>query len=169
MKRDEALALLREVGCPENVVDHCICVSEKATSMACCAQKETEITIPLVTIGGLLHDIGRSITHSIRHGVVGARLLKQHGVCTPLQLICERHVCAGIPKEVAEKIGLGSKDYIPLSLEEKIVCHADNLTNHTVDELRTRWKSFFDKESGEIIVSLLEQLDAELQNYVQCD
>ena len=29
--------------------------------------------------------------------------------------------------EEAKKLGLPEKDYIPVSLEEKIVCHADNL------------------------------------------
>ena len=33
----------------------------------------------------------------------------------------------GIPKEEAVKVGLPEKDYIPETLEEKIVAHADNL------------------------------------------
>jgi uncharacterized protein len=166
MNRREALSLLHEMNCPENIIDHCISVSEKATAMASCAQKETDVDMHLVEIGALLHDIGRSITHSIDHGVVGAQILREHDVCVPLQLICERHVCAGIPREIAQKIGLEPRDYIPLTLEEKIVCHADNLTNHTIQELRDQWKIFFDEESGTIIVSLLDQLHAELKKYL---
>jgi uncharacterized protein len=166
MNRQEALSLLHQVDCPENIIDHCISVSEKATTMACCARKETDVDIHLVEIGALLHDIGRSITHSIDHGVVGALLLKQHDVCLPLQLICERHVCAGIPREIAEKIGLEPRDYVPQSLEEKIVCHADNLTNHTLRELRAQWEIFIDRESGKIMVSLLDELHAELKKYI---
>lgn len=165
MKREEALSLLRNVDCPENVIDHCICVSEKALSMATRLRGRIPVDMRLIEIGGLLHDIGRSMTHSIDHGVVGARILKEQGVCLPLQLICERHVCAGIPKRVAEKIGLPPRDYIPLTMEEKLVCHADNLSNHTLEELRIAWKTFFNGENGKILVDLLDQLHAELEGY----
>ena len=41
--------------------------------------------------------------------------------------IIERHIGAGIPKEEAVGLGLPEKDYIPVTIEEKIVAHADNL------------------------------------------
>jgi len=167
MNREKALILLREVDCPENVIEHCVCVSEKATSMASRVQERVTVDMSLVEIGALLHDIGRSVTHSIDHGVVGARILREHGVCTPLQLICERHVCAGIPRKVAGKIGLAPCDYVPVTMEEKIVCHADNLTNHTIEELRIGWKTFFNGENGIILVDLLDRLHAELEEYME--
>lgn len=166
MMRDEALALLQTVKCPPNVIEHCIAVSEKALSMAEKAERHTSVDKELTTIGGLLHDIGRAITHGIDHGVVGAELLSEKGISREFQLICERHVCAGIPGSVAEAIGLPPRDFIPVSLEEKIVCHADNLTNHTVEELRRGWMDFFGSKNGKIIVALLDDLHEELLPYV---
>jgi len=74
-----------------------------------------------------LHDIGRSKTHSIEHGVVGAEILRDLGFDERLALIAERHIGAGITKEEAIELGLPPKDYLPVTLEEKIVAHADNL------------------------------------------
>ena len=90
MKREEALNLLREVGCPENVVDHCIAVSQKAAAMAAKVQQDMRVDVHLVEMGGLLHDIGRALTHKLDHGVVGARLLRERGINGALQKICER-------------------------------------------------------------------------------
>jgi len=39
----------------------------------------------------------------------------------------ERHVGAGITQEEAVKLGLPPRDYVPQTLEEKIVCYADKL------------------------------------------
>jgi uncharacterized protein len=162
----DALRLLHQVGCPSNVIEHSKTVSKKAVAMTRKAQKDYTINIHIVKIGGLLHDIGRAVTHGIDHGIVGAQLLKQKRINTGLQRICERHVCAGIPAEVAKDIGLPARDFIPVTIEEKIVCHADNVTNHTIDELRKGWKNFFGEKNGEIIVTLLDQLHQELKKYI---
>ncbi len=166
MRREEALSLLKEVGCPDNVIDHCIAVSEKAAAMAVKAQQDICVDVHLVEIGGLLHDIGRAVTHKLDHGIVGARLLRERGINSTLQRICERHVCAGIPKSIALVMGLPPRDYIPVTMEEKLVSHADNLTNHTLEELRCGWKAFFGSKNGEIIIALLDNLHAELEKYV---
>lgn len=166
MNREEALHLLREVGCPLNVIEHCVAVSKKAVAIAQRVQHDHAVTICMVELGGLLHDIGRSVTHDIDHGVVGAQLLKERGINDHLQRICERHVCAGIPKSVAVDVGLPPRDFIPVTMEEKIVCHADNMTNHTAEELREGWKNFFGNKNGEIIVALLDDLHNELKKYL---
>lgn len=41
--------------------------------------------------------------------------------------IIERHIGAGISADEARAMGLPYKDYLPISPEEKIVAHADNL------------------------------------------
>ena len=166
MKREEALTLLEEVGCPQNVITHCIDVSERAMSIARKAQREKVVNLALVEIGGLLHDIGRAQTHKIDHGIVGALLLEERHINRCFQRICERHVCAGIPKVVAERNGLPSRDFLPVTIEEKIICHADNLTNHTIEELREAWTSFFGEPNGTLIVSLLDNLHKELEKYL---
>jgi len=91
----------------------------------------------LVEIGGLLHDLGRSKTHSIAHGIEGAKILRSLNLSSDddkifiekLARICERHIGAGIDKDEAIMLGLGEKDYLPETIEEKIVAHADNLVD----------------------------------------
>ena len=41
--------------------------------------------------------------------------------------IVERHVGAGIPADEVEEMGLPPGEYVPVSLEEKLVCYADKL------------------------------------------
>lgn len=166
MNRKEALDLLTVVGCPVNVINHCSAVSKKARYIAQQVQNDHPVDIHLVEMGGLLHDIGRAVTHSIDHGIVGARLLKKRGINRHLQRICETHILAGVPKAVAKDIGLPPRDFIPQTMEEKIVCHADNMTNHTIEELRIGWKNFFGEKNGKVIVTLLDNLYNELKKYV---
>jgi uncharacterized protein (TIGR00295 family) len=122
--RDECLQILYQIGCSDDVVKHCQVVTEIALAIA---KKIPNADIELVEAGALLHDIGRSHTHSIRHAVEGARLGRELGFPDELVLIIERHIAAGIPPSTAAELGLPVKDYTPQSLEEKIVAHADNL------------------------------------------
>ncbi|ADC70074.1 metal dependent phosphohydrolase [Methanocaldococcus sp. FS406-22] len=127
MEFEKALSILKNL-CPENVVEHCIAVSEYAYELALAIKNNGHnVDIELVRLGGLLHDIGRSKTHGIDHGVVGAEILRELGFDEKLALIAERHIGAGITKEEAIELGLPPKDYLPITLEEKIVAHADNL------------------------------------------
>ncbi len=125
MSYNEAMKLLRKSGASESVIDHCIMVSKKATEIAEKIKKNGhKIDVELCKVGGLLHDIGRSKTHSVRHGIEGAKILKDH---PKLARIAERHIGGGIDKEDAKRLGLGDKDYLPETLEEKVVCYADKL------------------------------------------
>ncbi|MEO2117998.1 MAG: TIGR00295 family protein [Methanocaldococcus sp.] len=127
MNFERALSILKNL-CPENVVEHCLAVSEYAYELALAIKnKGYDVDVELVRLGGLLHDIGRSKTHGIEHGVVGAEILRELGFDEKLALIAERHIGAGITKEEAIELGLPPKDYLPITLEEKIVAHADNL------------------------------------------
>ena len=127
MDFERALSILKEL-CPKNVVEHCLAVSDYAYELALAIKNNGyDVDVELVRLGGLLHDIGRSKTHSIEHGVVGAEILRDLGFDERLALIAERHIGAGITKEEAIELGLPPKDYLPVTLEEKIVAHADNL------------------------------------------
>lgn len=124
----EAMRLLRRKGCNSKIVEHSILVSEKAEKLAeKCLRRGLNVDLELVRIGGLLHDLGRSVTADVRHGVVGAEILRKAGFDEGLARIVERHVGAGIPRCEAEALGLPSRDYMPETLEEKIVCYADKL------------------------------------------
>lgn len=119
--------VLVSAGCAPDVVAHCHKVSQMALSIA------ERITLPvdreLVRLGGLFHDIGRSRTHDINHAVAGVELARQLGFSDALVTIIERHIGAGITASEAERLGLPKKDYLPLSVEEKIVSYADNLVS----------------------------------------
>jgi uncharacterized protein len=123
MKRREALALLRKYGAGESVIDHVKKVRDYAMEIA----RDVDCDRELVEAGALLHDIGRSRTHGIDHAVVGADILRREGVDERIVNIVERHVGAGITEEEAVFLGLPRKDYVPKTIEEKIVAHADNL------------------------------------------
>lgn len=81
----------------------------------------------LVEAGCLLHDIGRSRTHGIDHALVGANLLRERGYPESLALCVERHTGGGIAAAEARALGLPEKDYLPRTVEEKVVCQVDNL------------------------------------------
>lgn len=121
--RDECLDLLRECGCNDRVIAHCKAVSALAVKIA----RRCGGDVKLVEVGGLLHDLGRCKAHTIAHAVEGAKIARERKLPQALVDIIERHIGAGISKEEAKELGLPEKDYIPLTLEEKIVSHSDNL------------------------------------------
>ena len=121
--RDESIELLRECGCNDRVIAHCKAVSALAVKIA----KRCGGDVRLVEIGGLLHDLGRCKAHTISHAVEGAKIARERKLPEALVNIIERHIGAGITKDEAKELGLPEKDYIPLTLEEKIVSHSDNL------------------------------------------
>ncbi len=93
----------------------------------------SSVNLELITKGALLHDIGRSKTHTIRHAVVGAEILTQLDFPVEIVNITLNHIGAGIPRNEAIILGLPPMDYMPLTFEEKIVAHADNLINGTLE------------------------------------
>jgi len=115
--------LLKKAGCSKEVIDHCKAVRGVAVRIA----KKAGADVKLVEAGALLHDIGRSRTHGIRHVLEGVEIAKKLGLSEKIIRIIETHVGAGIPSDEAKKLGLPGKDFIPKTLEEKIICHADNL------------------------------------------
>jgi|YNPNPStandDraft_1061719.scaffolds.fasta_scaffold01102_14 uncharacterized protein (TIGR00295 family) len=125
---ERCIEILREYGCSEQVIAHCEAVKDLALKIA----KRLNADVQLVTAGALLHDIGRCRTHGIRHAVEGANIARELGLPEQLVGIIERHIGAGIPPDEAMRLGLPVKDYTPKTLEEKIVCHADNLIDGSV-------------------------------------
>jgi len=100
----------------------------------------------LVIAGALLHDIGRSKDHTIMHANVGADMAERLGLPRELVSIIRKHIGAGVDILDARSMGLPRRDYMPRTLEEKIVAHADNLVSdnkvvahsHSVEKLRTK-------------------------------
>ena len=109
------------------MIAHCEAVCRLALEIA----RLCDANASLVIAGAMLHDIGRCRTHSIRHAVEGAAIARELGMAEEVVSIIERHIGGGISREEAEALGLPSKDYLPETLEEKIVAHADNLIDET--------------------------------------
>jgi uncharacterized protein len=117
-------ALLRDAGCSEKVIAHCRSVRDCALEYA---GHNPDADYALVGAGSLLHDIGRSRTHTIRHAQEGADILRSLGLPEPVARIVECHTGAGLTADECTLLGLAPRDCMPRTTEEKIVTHADNL------------------------------------------
>ncbi len=126
-KEKKLLDILRKAGCAENVINHILAV--KNTAMRIASEVKVPVDRDLLLTGAMLHDIGRSKTHGIEHAIVGVEIARKLGVNDRVLNIIERHIGAGISREEAKKLGLPEKDYIPQTVEEKLVAYADNLLN----------------------------------------
>lgn len=122
--------LLLKYKLPKNTIAH----SKKVRGIALRVALEImrngyAVDLELVERGALLHDIGRSATHGLEHGYSGGKILRKEGAGERVARVVERHVLGGISREEAEKMGLPAKDFIPETIEEKIVCYADKFSD----------------------------------------
>ncbi|MBR3139945.1 MAG: TIGR00295 family protein [Methanobrevibacter sp.] len=155
------IELLEKENTPENVIDHCKAVCKKAMKIAA---NFDNVDKDLIRKGALLHDIGRSKTHGITHAIEGVKIAEKYGYPQDVLNIIERHIGAGITEEEAVKLGLPKKSYIPQTLEEKIVAHADNLISGSdevdIDFVIAKWKRNI--EDSDDNIERLIRLDDEL-------
>lgn len=156
----ECIRILRDRGAADRVIKH-VCT---VTVLAVAITERCRADVPLVRAGALLHDLGRTRTHGIRHGVEGAAIAHELGLPEPLVLIIQKHVGAGITAEEAKVLGLPDLDYMPSTLEEKIVCHSDNLVGDaTYMTSRQSYQDFLRKglrDPGERMLVMHRQLSA---------
>ncbi|MDR0778669.1 MAG: HDIG domain-containing protein [Methanomassiliicoccaceae archaeon] len=117
--------MLEHAGCTKRVIVHSCTVKTVAAEIAKGFHADTE----LVAAGALLHDIGRAKDHTIMHAVAGADMAKKLGLPEELVSIIRKHIGAGIDDQDALELGLPKGDYIPRTIEEKIVAHADNMVS----------------------------------------
>jgi uncharacterized protein len=127
--RERALQLLFENGCSVQVMNHCRAVAELALETAeLLKRKGLYVDLELVEIGALLHDIGRSRTHSVHHVIEGIAIARQAGLPDSVVAIIQRHVGGGVLADEAKALGWPNGDsYVPVTLEEKIVSYTDKL------------------------------------------
>jgi uncharacterized protein len=116
--------LLQNAGCSTKVIGHCRAVRDCACDYAA---QNPAVDFHLVETGAMLHDIGRSRTHDIRHAQCGADLVRELGLGEELARIVECHTGAGLTADECSLLGLSPRDCMPVTMEEKIVTHADNL------------------------------------------
>jgi len=117
---------LKKYGCDDYIIQHgqlVMGVSEKIVKEL--MRVGVKVDEKAILRGALLHDIGRSKEHSVRHGFLGGEILRKDGYDGIIISIVENHVGGGIDKQDCAKLGMPERDFIPISLEEKIVCLAD--------------------------------------------
>jgi len=140
--REFVLDLLKTLKIPLSIRRHSEKVADKAIEIAG-KIKKTQVDMNLVEIGALLHDIGRTKTHGFKHALIGGKIIRQRGFSEKLARICETHILGGLDKEDAKRFRLPIKNYIPTTLEEKIICLADKHMAGTrevsIQERFNRW------------------------------
>jgi uncharacterized protein len=167
--REQAIELLRKNNCPPVVISHCESVAQIALEIAGNLEKKgVRIDLELVEVGALLHDLGRSKTHSIDHGVVGAKLAESEGLPEPIVRIIKRHIGGGITTEEAKAFGWSKDVYVPVTLEEKIVSYADKLIDQSnrvpIDLEIKRLRMNNKNEAAERVRKLHEEITTLLGN-----
>jgi uncharacterized protein len=117
-------------------VVHAILVTNKALGIARRLGLSSE-SLTFIEEAAMLHDIGVIKVNSpkmdctgelpyIAHGVAGAAILREKGL-EKHALVAARHVGVGLTKKEIEErdLPLPREDFIPSSLEEKIITYAD--------------------------------------------
>lgn len=146
---NHARRILEQYISDTRILKHCIATQAKAIHIAQKISSTPNVDVKLVSIGALLHDIGRARIHDITHGFVGGKILLSEGFPLPVIRIVERHVLGGLTSSEARLVGLPSRSFLPRTLEEKIVCVADKLglyfwdgidfPDKWLDEMRVRF------------------------------
>lgn len=123
---------------------HSRSVADKALSIA--AALELPLDPAEIEAAAMLHDIGIFMTDApgihchgpepyLRHGILGAALLRAEGAPEYLARVAERHTGAGITAAEIEaaSLPLPVADFLPETLLEKLVCYADKFYSKSGD------------------------------------
>ncbi|MFC1741379.1 HDIG domain-containing metalloprotein [Nanoarchaeota archaeon] len=176
MDENDAIQLLKKHASSdtdyEGVLEHCRAVQKLALEVAekiKSLHPELSVDVEFIRTAAILHDIGRFRyppgKDSIKHGVAGAEILRAEGVDDRYALVCERHLGAGITASDVRKQGLPIPvhDYVPLSIEEKIITYADNrLWGDTPKDSLVVVKRFTD-ELGDAVGQKVKKLHDEIE------
>jgi len=165
--REYAIDLLKKLKIPHSVRRHSEKVAEKALEIA---NKITKVEVDknLIEIGALLHDIGRAKTHGFKHALIGGKILRDRSFSDKLAKICETHILGGLDVEDAKRFGLPEKDFLPVSLEEKIICLADKHMAGTREvTIRERFNRWFQKYGKSKILLKSRKRIEEIQKEIE--
>jgi len=161
--KEQTLQLLVKNGCQPNVIKHCEAVSKLAVEIALTIRKRgLNCNIELVEVGSLLHDIGRAKTHSVHHAIEGARIAETQRLPKPVISIIKRHVGGGISANEARRLRWPRDNYIPQTLEEKVVCYADKLIENSQRVTFSKTLENLSETLPPSSVKRLEKLHAEM-------
>ncbi len=171
---DECLEILASAGCSSIVIKHSRAVYDLGMDMV---HRSLEVAGPSVhgmdiarlSAGLLLHDLGRSRTHSIRHTVIGAQLAEGIGLHPDIVAMIRNHVGGGLPAAEAVELGLPDMDLIPLTWEEKLVSHADTLVGNLRRRSLGKAVERLEEKGAEKGVDRILALHAELEGHLSID
>ena len=124
------------------LINHSQSVARKALQIVS-SHPEFQLDAQFVEEAAMLHDIGIFRTDApgiqcfgsepyICHGRLGAEIMRKEGFERHAR-VCERHTGAGITCEEIVKQGLPlpHQDFLPETLEEKVICYADKFFSKT--------------------------------------
>ena len=121
---------------------HSRAVADKALAIA---DRHPELSLDrqFIEEAAMLHDIGIVRCNApgiqcfgtepyICHGRIGADMLRAEGFPRHAR-VCERHTGAGITRSqiIAQKLPLPQQDFLPETMEEKVICYADKFFSKT--------------------------------------
>ena len=131
------------------LIKHSTQVRDKALEIIEQSPLKAQMDLRLVANGAMLHDIGIGRCDAppilctgtepyIAHGVIGAKMLRglaEGAAMEPYARICERHTGSGLTAvEIQqEKLPLPAQDFLPETLEEKLICLADKFFSKSGD------------------------------------
>ena len=122
------LAMLKNADMSEEDITHSAHVAEKALKLAG-RINSSSLDLELVARGALFHDLGKTKTHAMEHGKLGAELGRSLGLPGEITDIMEKHIRGGLTEAEARELGLPVKDYTLRRLEERIIIYADRLVD----------------------------------------
>ena len=133
--------MMREEGLSPAVIRHSCVVNVVAMEIA----RRCGANLDLVNAASLLHDIGRSRTHGVQHVSESVRIARERNLPEELVKCIGRHIASGFTAEEAKALGLPEGDYMPVTLEDKVVNFADNLVSDrsikTLDQAAERMRN----------------------------
>jgi len=136
----------------EVLITHSSLVAEKALHIA---ERFNLADKNFIYEAALIHDIGMIKTNApdlgcfgkhpyICHGILGKEMLRSIGL-NKHGLVCSRHTGTGISKEeiIKKKLPLPEKDFLPISIEEEIICYSDKFFSK--DPLRIKKEKTYEQ------------------------
>ena len=124
------------------LITHSQSVARRALQIVS-SHPELQFNAQFVEEASMLHDIGIFLTDApgilcygsqpyICHGRLGAEIMRKEGFEQHAR-VCERHTGAGITKAqvIGQHLPLPEQDFLPETLEEKVICYADKFFSKT--------------------------------------
>lgn len=122
--------LLAKYGQGAGWIKHCVSVAEATAKVGRILAKNRPIDCSFLWSAALLHDIGRYKTHDLLlHGVEGYKLLRMLGH-EKEAYVCASHILFGLTAKEAVSLGLPDHEFVPRTIEEKLVPLVDYLIEY---------------------------------------